>query len=55
MRGRDAVPPYQIYAENGILRPMGNHAYIFDMDGVLADNCRNHVLSRICNLSPTDA
>ena len=24
---------------------MGNQAYIFDMDGVLVNNCRYHVLA----------
>ena len=26
-------------------RPMSNQAYIFDMDGVLADKCRYHVMA----------
>ena len=36
-------------------RSMSNQACIFDMDGVLADNCRYHVLARICNLPPIGA
>ena len=37
--------PTRLIHEMVYYRPMSNQAYIFDMDGVLADNCRYHVLA----------